>query len=126
MNGPFLVLLMIFCHIAADYNLQGWLANAKQKSWWEANAPDEMYIDDYLCALLVHSFAWAFMVMLPIAYYMHFNVDGMFIGMLFANIIGHFFIDHMKANVKVINLWIDQALHMVQLAITLYICVMLR
>ena len=31
---------MIFCHIIDDYYLQGWLASAKQKIWWEKNAPD--------------------------------------------------------------------------------------
>lgn len=33
-----LLLTMLFCHIVDDYYLQGWLASAKQKSWWEKNA----------------------------------------------------------------------------------------
>ena len=42
-----LIFTMIFCHIVDDYYLQGWLASAKQKSWWETNAPDELYKNDY-------------------------------------------------------------------------------
>ena len=60
----FVLLSMIFCHIVDDYYLQGWLASAKQKSWWEQNAPQKLYQQDYLMALLVHSFSWTFMVML--------------------------------------------------------------
>ena len=43
-----LLLGMLFCHIVDDYYLQGWLASAKQKSWWEKNAPDELYKNDYI------------------------------------------------------------------------------
>ena len=53
---------MIFCHIVDDYYLQGWLASAKQKEWWKANAPDSLYSLDYIWALIMHSFSWAFMI----------------------------------------------------------------
>lgn len=33
---------MIFCHIVDDYYLQGWLASAKQKSWWEKERTREI------------------------------------------------------------------------------------
>ena len=65
MNAAFVFLWMIFFHIVDDYYLQGWLASAKQKSYWEQNAPDEMYKKDYIWALIMHSFSWAFMIMLP-------------------------------------------------------------
>lgn len=42
---------MIFSHIIDDYYLQGWMASAKQKSWWEQNAPDKLYKYDYLVVL---------------------------------------------------------------------------
>lgn len=38
MNIAYKILIlftMIFCHIVDDYYLQGWLASAKQKSWWK-------------------------------------------------------------------------------------------
>ena len=38
---------MIFCHIFADINLQGCLADMKCKSWWEQNYPDKKYENDY-------------------------------------------------------------------------------
>ena len=118
MSNLFIVLWMIFFHIVDDYYLQGWLASAKQKSWWEKNAPDEMYDKDYIWALIMHSFSWTFMVMLPIAYVQEFNIGfGFFI--LFAfNIAIHAFTDNAKANWKIINLWQDQLVHMVQIIFT--------
>lgn len=118
MNWIFIILLMIFCHIVADYNLQGWLASAKQKSYWQENAPDELYKHDYICALVMHSIGWTFMVMLPIAYIMSFNVNFLFVWIFLMNVIVHAVTDHMKANDKLINLWQDQLIHLVQIAVT--------
>lgn len=118
MNMAFVFLWMIFFHVIADYNLQGWLASAKQKSYWEANAPEKLYKHDYICALIMHSISWTFMVMLPIAYILGFAVTKVFVIMFMANVAFHAAIDDLKANRKVINLWIDQVLHMVQIALT--------
>ena len=118
MNKAFIILLMLFFHIVDDYYLQGWLASAKQKSWWEENAPDELYKRDYIWALIMHSFSWSFMIMLPIAYYMDFNITGEFIGVFIANIIGHARVDNLKANKKLINLWQDQLIHIACIAMT--------
>lgn len=41
----FILIVMVFCHTVADYNLQGWLASAKQKSYWEENASPTL--DDF-------------------------------------------------------------------------------
>lgn len=118
MSIVFVILWMIFFHIVDDYYLQGWLASAKQKSWWEKNAPDELYKRDYIWALIMHSFSWAFMIMLPIAYTAQFNVGFEFAIILVLNTALHAFIDDAKANLKLINLWQDQLCHMVQIAIT--------
>lgn len=118
MNEVFVFLWMIFFHIVDDYYLQGWLASAKQKSWWEKNAPEKRYKYDYIWALIMHSFSWAFMIMLPIAYINQFNIDGVFITLFIGNIAIHAIVDHMKANEKLINLWQDQLIHMVQIAVT--------
>lgn len=118
MNWIFIILLMIFCHIIADYNLQGWLASAKQKSYWQENAPDELYKHDYICALIMHSIGWTFVIMLPIAYIMGFNVNFLFVWIFVMNIIVHAVTDHMKANDKLINLWQDQLIHLVQITVT--------
>lgn len=115
MNNTFVVLLMIFCHVVADYNLQGWLASAKTKEFWEQNAPDELYKKDYICALLMHSISWTFMIMLPIAYVNGFNVDVGFVCYFIANVVFHMLIDNEKANKKSINLVTDQVCHFVQI-----------
>ena len=109
---------MIFCHTIADYNLQGWLASAKQKSWWEKNAPDSLYKYDYIAALFMHSFSWSFLIMLPL--FISNELVGTS-GMLIAFVINtavHMLVDNAKANAHKINLWEDQALHMIQIICT--------
>lgn len=117
MNTIFVILWMLFFHVVADYNLQGWLASAKQKSYWQENAPDKLYRYDYIIALIMHSISWTFMVMLPIAYVNQFNIDIGFVGMFIANVTIHAFVDHLKANMKLINLWHDQLMHLCQIAL---------
>lgn len=123
MNILFVFILMIFCHIVDDYYLQGWLASAKQKQWWKDNAPDKLYRFDYIWALIMHSFSWSFMIMLPIALFNDFAISGAFVGMLVFNMIMHAFVDDCKANKLWINLWTDQACHLVQIAATFVIFV---
>ena len=118
MNNVFIILCMIFCHVIADYNLQGWLASAKQKSYWEKNAPDEMYKHDYICALVMHSFSWTFMIMLPLMYAVGFKVNSFLLFLFISNVLMHAITDNFKANTKVINLWQDQSIHMYQIVIT--------
>ncbi len=118
MNTAFIVLLMIFCHIVDDYYLQGWLASAKQKKWWQENAPEKLYRYDYLWALIMHSFSWAFMVMLPIALTMNFQINVMFVILFATNIFVHAQVDHEKANKFTINLWTDQLIHLCQIGLT--------
>jgi hypothetical protein len=123
MNNLFVLILMIFCHIVDDYYLQGWLASAKQKQWWKDNAPDKLYRFDYIWALLMHSFSWSFMIMLPIAISQGFEVNWVFGLMLVINLAVHAFVDNLKANVKVINLWVDQSIHMLQIIYTFWLFV---
>lgn len=118
MDRNFVILLMLFCHVIADYNLQGWLASAKQKSWWEKNSPGKMYENDYIMALFMHSFSWTFMIMLPIAYYIGFKVDAPFLLMFGINVAIHAITDDMKANKKWINLYVDQTIHINQIILT--------
>lgn len=124
MNILFVFILMIFCHIVDDYYLQGWLASAKQKQWWKDNTSDKLYRFDYIWALIMHSFSWSFMIMLPIAMYQNFDVTWVFGLMIVINMAIHAFVDHLKANVKVINLWVDQACHMFQITATFIVFVL--
>jgi hypothetical protein len=113
---------MIFCHIVDDYYLQGILAKMKQKSWWKENAPDDKhYKYDYIWALIMHAFSWAFMIMLPIAFVMNFEIDILF-GIIFTmNAAIHAIVDNEKANKFKINLWVDQLIHLAQIAGTAFI-----
>ena len=119
-----LLLAMIFLHIVDDYYLQGWLASAKQKSYWEQNAPDKLYKHDYIMALFMHSFSWAFMIMLiPTIYTLittsNISVASLGIALIFfTNLCVHMVIDNAKANLKTINLIQDQLTHLAQITIT--------
>jgi hypothetical protein len=115
---------MIFLHIVDDYYLQGWLASAKQKSYWEKNAPDELYKHDYIMALFMHSFSWAFMIMVVPSVYTLINTtntnnSSLVIALFFLiNLCIHMVVDNSKANLKKINLVQDQLCHLVQILIT--------
>lgn len=118
MNNKFMILLMIFLHVFDDYHLQGILANLKQKSYWQRVAPDKMYRHDYIMALAMHSMSWSFMIMLPIAYCMNFNISVSFIITFVVNSIVHGVIDDLKANRHMIDLITDQTVHIVQIFVT--------
>lgn len=121
MNNIFIVLLMIFMHIVDDYYLQGWLASAKQKKYWEENAPEKLYRYDYIWALIMHSFSWAFMIMLPIALVKGFDIGILFLIVFVSNLTLHAVVDDAKANKRKINLWTDQIIHLCQIILTAYI-----
>mgnify|MGYP003311880175 CR=1 FL=1 len=115
----FILATMIFLHIIDDYVLQApCLCDLKQKSFWEKNAPDKLYRFDYIIALIMHAFSWSFMIMLPIAIAINFDVGATFIGTLIFNTIMHAITDDLKANKKVINLWVDQVTHIMQIFTT--------
>lgn len=117
-----ILLLMLFLHIVDDYYLQGILASMKQKDWWRNQEQyKELYKYDYIVALIVHSFSWAFMIMLPIAFMMNFAVTPIFISALGGNMLIHCFMDDLKANRKKINLIVDQSIHIIQIVITFLI-----
>ena len=113
-----ILLFMLFFHIVDDYYLQGILAKMKQKSFWENT--DKIYKDDYITALIMHAFSWTFMIMLPIACNLLFDINWFYWCAFGINLIIHAITDHLKANAKKINLCIDQSIHLIQI-ITTYI-----
>ena len=121
-----LLIFMIFAHITDDYYLQGWLASAKTKNWWEKNVPNKLYSKDYIMALFCHSLSWSIMVFLPILIYSLYNqIDlNWFYLVLPINLIIHAVIDDLKANKFKINLIIDQSIHFIQIFITWLIFVL--
>jgi len=126
MDEKFLLLLMIFCHIVDDFYLQGILASMKQKDWWKANYPQELYKSDYIIALITHSFSWTFMIMLPMVAYYRFKISKLFIFVFALNMILHSITDDRKANKKTINLWEDQIIHLWQIVTTFATMILAR
>lgn len=117
-----ILLCMIFMHIVDDYYLQGILASMKQKSWWEKNAPDPLYKNDYKMALAEHAFSWSFMMMLPVVVYTAIIAAMPSVWLILiifvANVILHAIVDNAKANKRIINLVDDQTCHFIQIFIT--------
>lgn len=113
---PALFCVMLFTHIVDDYYLQGCLASMKQKNWWIEQYNDDLYKNDYIVALLMHGFSWAFLIMLPLAIY-HFTP--IWVIFVIINAIVHSYIDNLKANKKSINLITDQSLHIFQIGLSL-------
>jgi hypothetical protein len=106
-------------HILDDFRLQGILASMKQKSWWkEQKEYKDMYQCDYLMALAMHSFSWAFMIMLPVAIKQGFDITPVFSIVFSVNMVIHFIVDDLKANKRKINLVTDQLVHLIQILIT--------
>lgn len=116
-----LLYTMVFLHIVDDYYLQGILAQMKQKSWWEKNAPDSLYKNDYKVALIEHAFSWTFMIMLPITIIMIINNNILIIPWTVAFVVNwviHGWTDNLKANVHNISLEVDQVIHICQIIAT--------
>lgn len=111
----FILFVMIFCHIADDYYLQGILANLKQKSFWRENAPGRLYRNDWRAALFTHAFSWTFTVMLiPTLVFLRCEISAGWVIIFAANTAVHAFVDNLKANKRLINLICDQTIHVVQ------------
>jgi hypothetical protein len=108
---------MIFLHIIADFNFQGCLAQLKQKDWWVKNYPEKLYRNDYKISLIIHSFSWTFLIMLPFI----FNLSYAYIFLFSFNLVFHYIIDDLKANRHKISLTMDQLLHLGQIILTFII-----
>ena len=130
MKQIILLFCMLFCHIVDDYYLQGWLASAKQKSWWEKNCPKPLYKYDYIVALFEHAFSWTFMIHVPLIVTMVITGKSialpLFLLLFIINWGIHTITDDAKANKLIINLILDQWIHICQILLTwiIYIQVM--
>jgi hypothetical protein len=120
-----ILILMLLGHLVADYTLQGWLADGKQKSWWrkifggrEDAVPDK-YKHDYIAALLCHALYWSIFICAP------FYASPWFLCAVMGNTIVHAIVDDLKANRMKINLIQDQLLHLIQILITFGILISL-
>lgn len=126
MKEIILLIFMLYFHIIDDYYLQGFLAQAKQKSWWKEHYPEPMYRHDYIIALIEHAFSWAVTIHIPLLlayafFEWSFEIPfGVAIFLFVTNIVLHALIDHMKANLKLCSLVLDQLMHVVQIYLTWY------
>lgn len=129
-----LLLLMFFSHLIADYNLQGILANFKQRSWWNLKFSKEFvqehYPVDYITALIEHSFMWSTCIMIPLLVYSLFfpynpHATVYLCSAILTNTEFHAIIDHQKANEGSISLTTDQLLHVLQIFATWLLFVLL-
>ena len=119
----FIFLTMIFLHIYDDFFTQSksFVVDGKQKSWWEKNCPDKMYKNDYKVVLAVHGFSWAFVVHIPFIIMMYQSGRNDVWWLIGLSILGqsiiHSIIDDLKANRHLINLFVDQYFHLVQITV---------
>ena len=123
-----MLLGMFFMHFIDDYHLQGMLCDLKQKSWWQKNAPDDMYKYDYLMALGIHAFSWSLMISIipiSIAIYRE-QFIGCHLVIFIINAIIHSVVDDLKANKHKINLITDQTIHFIQIIITWVTLIVLK
>lgn len=135
-----LIIMALTMHIIGDFVLQGnFLANAKQKNYWikqiDLEYPaDKVGIDkhqkakrfyqlDFIPVLLSHSLLWTSCIFLPIGIYLAYtnqlqDMIPIFTIEYILNLFMHAIVDDLKANDRVINLCIDQLLHILQIAVT--------
>ena len=116
-----LLAMMVFCHVIEDFHVQGILADLKQRMWWKENVTQKgfghRYDRDYMAALLAHGFEWSFIVHIPVMYLVGFEPAVLI--SLCCNAILHALIDDLKCNRLRTNLIQDQALHIVQICVSL-------
>lgn len=129
----FVLLIMLFMHIIADFVLQNTsLSNLKQiKKWneftkdmFDKNVEETMYRNDYAVALLMHSFMWAFMTFVPLL--LIGQNYWLLIIIIVVNSIIHLLIDNLKANFYLISLCKDQGWHINQILISYTIYLLLQ
>ncbi|MBR2248532.1 MAG: DUF3307 domain-containing protein [Bacilli bacterium] len=116
-----LLLFMILAHIIDDFVLQPiCLSSMKQRCWWEKNAPDDLYKNDYKMALAIHSMSWSIMILFPFLV-ITWGWEGIneTVTVIFVlNATAQYIVDDLKANQKKISLWTDQIVHMCQIVVT--------
>jgi len=118
MSLIFVFFAMIFCHIIDDFVLQGKLTDFKQRKWWKDNYPNMKYQYDFVTCLALHAMEWSFMILLPLAIYVKFNVTWLYaIGFIINSII-HALVDDMKCNKEWFCLEADQLIHICQIILT--------
>lgn len=116
-----LLLFMILANIIDDYVLQpAALSNQKKKSWWDANAPEDLTKEDYKMALGIHCISWSIMILVPfmVITWGDESVNQLITTVFVINAAVHYVVDDLKDNQKKINLWTNQVIHFCQIIVT--------
>ena len=110
-------LLMILLHVIDDFHLQGILGSMKQKEWWKKQEGyKDLYKDDYITALMVHSISWSIFISIPLWF---FPIQPyLFSIAIIINAIIHYYVDDLKCNKLKISLSTDQCIHFLQIFFT--------
>lgn len=121
----FWFLLCMLCHVIDDFHLQGILASLKQRKYWEENAPDSLYKNDYKISLVIHSISWSFIIQIPLWIRNWETCTCLWcfvaLALFVINTAIHAYVDDLKANRHKINLIADQYAHFVQIIWTFLI-----
>ena len=131
--NTFVFFIMLFMHTIADFVLQTTcLSDLKQiKKWneftkdmFDEDVEETMYRNDYVAALLTHSFMWSFMTFVPLL--LIGQNYWLLILIIVVNSIIHLLIDNIKANFYLISLCTDQVWHINQILISFIIYLLLQ
>ena len=131
--NTFVFFIMLFMHTIADFVLQTTcLSDLKQiKKWneftkdmFDEDVEETMYRNDYVAALLMHSFMWAFMTFVPLL--LIGQNYWLLILIIVVNSIIHLLIDNIKANFYLISLCKDQCWHINQILISFIIYLLIQ
>lgn len=128
----YILLSMLAAELFVDFNLQGILADFKQKEYWDvviknlkSKAKNKLpeYKYDYIVSLLIHGFIVSFAFTIPYVIAPGMSDFNKLSLVIIANTILHAGIDHLKANKKCINLLEDQLAHFICVIISWFILV---
>ena len=107
---------MVLLHLLDDFWLQPTLLNKlKQKTYWDGYR-ESRYRNDWIAGLICHAVEWSSMIMLPWLF-VECN-EWLLVGLWIMNAVIHGVVDHLKCNVGVISLNLDQIIHLVQIVIS--------
>ena len=101
-------------HVIDDFHLQGILGSMKQKEWWKKQEGyKDLYKDDYITALMIHSISWSIFISIPLWF---FPIQPYLISIaIIINTIIHYYVDDLKCNKLKISLSTDQCIHFLQI-----------
>ncbi len=124
------------------YHIQGCLTNMRVQKWWEETLNKKyecknikiekpaVWNEDrhsWIPCLIAHAYEWTFCTMIPIAVYGYVKYSfemsfwWIFVAVFAGNTILHYVIDLFRTHKNKITWWQDQALHLVQIIITVAI-----